>query len=78
MQKESDDYELRDEYDLAKMTVLPKGRHAPERRAGKNLAVLEPDIAAAFPDDESVNRALRLVLTIAQIPHQPTPALAAP
>jgi hypothetical protein len=78
MQKESDDYELREEYDLAKMTVLPRGRYAPEKRAGKNLVVLDPDVAAAFPDDESVNRALRLVLSMARIPHLPTPAPAAP
>lgn len=30
-----DDYELKDEYDLFKMTVLPRGRFAPERRMGK-------------------------------------------
>ena len=58
-----DDYELRDEYDLSKMTVLPKGRFSPERRIGKNVAVLEPDVAQAFPNDEAVNEALRLVLT---------------
>lgn len=26
---DSDDYELRDEYDLSKMTIVAKGRHAP-------------------------------------------------
>ena len=70
MQKPSDpdDYELRDEYDLSAMTVVPKGRYAPSRRAGKNLAVLEPDVAQAFPTDEAVNEALRLVLRIAKVP----------
>ena len=29
-----DDYELRDEYDLSKMTVLPRGRFDPKRRVG--------------------------------------------
>ena len=72
MPKAPDDYELREEYDLAKMPILPKGRFAPERRAGINLALLDPDIAAAFPTDEAVNRALRLVLTIAQIPQHVT------
>jgi hypothetical protein len=65
-----DDYELKDEYDLSKMTVLPRGRFAPERRMGKNVAVLEPDIAQAFPDDDAVNEALRLVLKAAKIPQQ--------
>jgi|APIni6443716594_1056825.scaffolds.fasta_scaffold536504_1 hypothetical protein len=65
-----DDYELKDEYDLSKMTVLPRGRFAPERRIGKNVAVLEPDIAQAFPNDDAVNAALRLVLQAAKIPQQ--------
>lgn len=65
-----DDYELKGEYDLSKMTVLPCGRFAPERRMGKNVAVLEPDIARAFPNDDAVNEALRLVLEAAKIPQQ--------
>jgi hypothetical protein len=65
-----DDYELKEEYDLSKMTVLPRGRFAPERRMGKNVAVLEPDIAQAFPNDDAVNEALRLVLKAAKIPQQ--------
>lgn len=63
-----DDYELRDEYDLMEMPVVPKGRYAPGRRAGKNLVVLAPDVAQAFPTDEAVNEALRLVLRIAEVP----------
>ncbi len=60
--KKQDDYELREEYDLSKMTILPKGRFDPKRRIGKNVIVLEPDVAKAFPDDEAVNEALRLLL----------------
>ena len=52
--KKQDDYELREEYDLSKMTIVPKGRFDPKRRIGKNIAVLEPDIAEAFPSDEAV------------------------
>jgi len=62
-----DDYDLRDEYDLANMTVLPKGRYAPDRRAGSNVILLAPDVVEAFPTDEAVNEALRLVLRIAAI-----------
>lgn len=64
----NDDYELRDEYELSKMTIVPKGRFSPERRRGKNIVVLDPDLARAFPTDEAVNEALRLVLQIASIP----------
>ncbi len=63
-----DDDDLREEYDLSKMTVVPKGRFSPERRRGKNVVVLAPDVAQAFPTDEAVNEALRLVLQIASIP----------
>jgi hypothetical protein len=70
MRKPSDpnDYELRDEYDLSKLTVVAKGRYAPHRRAGKNVVLLAPDVVRAFPTDESVNEALRLVLQMARIP----------
>ena len=69
-----DDYELRDEYDLSKMTILPKGRFDPKRRIGKNVVVLDPDIARAFPSDEAVNEALRLLLKATKI-SQATSAL---
>jgi hypothetical protein len=67
-QTEPDDYELRDEYDLSEMTVVAKGRYAPQRRAGKNVVVLAQDVAEAFPTDEAVNEALRLVMRIAEVP----------
>ncbi len=70
--KKNDDYELRDEYDLSQLPIMPKGRYAPERRVGKNLIVLDPDVAQAFPNDEAVNKALRLVLQITQIPQKVT------
>ena len=63
-----DDYELKDEYDLSKMTILPKGRFDPKRRVGKNVVLLDPDIAKAFPNDEAVNEALRLLLQATKIP----------
>ncbi len=68
--KKQDDYELQEEYDLTKMPVLPRGRFDPKRRAGTNVVVLEPEIARAFPSDEAVNQALRLVLKAAQIPQR--------
>ena len=61
------DYELKAEYDLSKMTILPKGRFDPKRRAGKNVVVLDPDIAKAFPNDKAVNQALRLLLKASKI-----------
>lgn len=72
MKKDHDDYDLREEYDLSQLPIMPKGRYAPERRTGKNLVLLDPDIAQAFPDDEAVNTALRLILQIAQLPVRKT------
>ena len=60
--KKQDDYELREEYDLSKMTIMPKGRFDPKRSIGSSIIVLEPDVAKAFPNDEAVNEALRLLL----------------
>jgi hypothetical protein len=63
--KIDDDDELAEEYDLAN---IPKGHYAPERRLRKNLVVLDADLAQAFPNDEAVNKALRLVVQISHIP----------
>jgi hypothetical protein len=65
-----DDYELKDEYDLSKMAILPKGRFDPKRRIGLNVVVLEPEIALAFPSDKAVNEALRLIMKAAKIPQK--------
>ena len=65
---DNDNYELKDEYDFSKMTILPRGRFSPERRAGKNIIILAPDLAKAFPTDDAVNEALRLLLRVAQTP----------
>lgn len=71
--KKQDDYELRKEYDLSKMTILPRGRFDPTRRIGKNVVVLEPDVAKAFPSDKAVNEALRLLLKASKLSKR-TPA----
>ena len=68
--KKQDDYELREEYDLSKMTVLPRGRFDPKRRIESNVVVLKPEIAKAFPNDEAVNEALRLILEATKIPQK--------
>ncbi len=63
-----DDYELRDEYDFSQLPIVAKGRYAKKRRMGKNVVLLAPDVVKAFPTDEAVNEALRLVMRIAKIP----------
>ncbi len=70
MNKDYDEYELREEYDLSQLPIVPKGRYAPGHRMGKNVIVLAPDVAQAFPDDDAVNEALRLILQLTQIPQK--------
>jgi hypothetical protein len=67
--KKQDDYELKGEYDLTTMAILPKGRFDPKRRIGMNVVVLDPELAKAFPNDEAVNEALRLLLKASKLLH---------
>ena len=63
--KESHD-ELRPEYDASQLKGGVRGKYAQRYRDGTNLVLLAPDVAKAFPDDESVNEALRLLMIIAK------------
>ena len=51
--------ELRREYDLSKLSGGVRGKYLARYRAGTNLVLLSPDVAKHFPDDQSVNKALR-------------------
>ena len=56
------DDELRPEYDLSKLKGGVRGKHYKRYQAGTNLALLAPDVRAAFPTDEAVNKALRTLM----------------
>ncbi len=58
--------ELRPEYDPALIRAGARGKYAARYRAGTNLILLAPDVAAAFPDAQSVNQALRLLMRVAR------------
>ena len=63
------DDELRPEYDLSELLKgAVRGKYADRYREGTNLVLLAPDVAEAFPDEEAVNEALRLVMRLSQIP----------
>ncbi len=67
---EEDADELRPEYDLAELlSEGVQGKYAQSYREGTNLVLLEPEIAQAFPNDDAVNEALRLVLRLTKVPH---------
>ena len=50
-------------YDFSKGV---RGKYAKRYAAGTNVVVLDPDVAAVFPDAASVNEALRALARIAQ------------
>lgn len=64
--------ELRPEYDLAELLKGGvRGKYASRYRAGSNVVVLAPDVAQAFPTEDAVNEALRLVVRMSKIPQVP-------
>jgi len=54
--------DVRAEYDLGKLKGGVRGKHLAGYRAGNNLALLAPDVRAAFPTDKAVNTALRSLI----------------
>jgi hypothetical protein len=63
---------LQAEYDFSNMRGGVGGKYAAAYRRGTNLVRLDPDVAEAFPTDQSVNEALRAVLkAAAAIPPSP-------
>ncbi len=61
-----EDDDLRPEYDLSQLKNRVRGKYVERYQAGTNLVRLEPDVAEAFPDAQSVNEALRLLIKVAQ------------
>ena len=58
--------EMRKEYKREDLGKGTRGKFYEEHRKGTNLVLLSPDVAAVFPDDASVNEALRSLVKIAQ------------
>ena len=57
--------EMRPEYDLSQLKGRVRGKYVERYRTGTNLILLESDVQAAFPDAESVNEALRMLMKVA-------------
>ena len=56
------DPDMLDEYDFSQGV---RGKYVQRFAEGSNVVVLAPEIADIFPDSESVNKALRLLVEIA-------------
>jgi hypothetical protein len=61
-EKPTRDNDLRREYDLGKLKGGVRGKYIARFRAGTNLVLLSPDVAKHFPDEQSVNTALRSLI----------------
>ena len=57
------DNSMREEYDFSNAV---RGKYADRFPQDVVMVTLEPDVAAAFPDAESVNEALRVLLKAAK------------
>ena len=70
MKKDSSQPEddLRPEYDFSELKGHIRGKYVERYGEGTNLVLLDPDVAAAFPDAKAVNDALRLLLHKKQNP----------
>jgi hypothetical protein len=60
--------DLLPEYDFSAMSGGVRGKYHQPYRAGVNLALLDPEVAKAFPTDRAVNDALRTVMRAAKVP----------
>ena len=52
---------MKDEYDFSKGI---RGKYAEQYKEGTNIVLLDPELRKSFPDDESVNKALRELLEL--------------
>lgn len=57
------DDDMRPEYDFASMKGGVRGKYAKRTREGSNIVLLAPEVVDAFPTEDSVNEALRGVLS---------------
>jgi hypothetical protein len=55
---EEQEDDIRKEYDFSEAR---RAKYADRYAKGSNVVVLDPDVAAVYPDSESVNRTLREV-----------------
>ena len=58
--------DLQPEYDLPKLKGGVRGKYIKRFKQGTNLVLLSPDVAKYFPDERSVNAALRSLVRIAK------------
>jgi hypothetical protein len=63
---------LRPEYKRSDLGSMVRGKYARRMAAESNVVVIEPAVSKAFPNEASVNAALRGLLKIAKSSTRPT------
>lgn len=63
LESNSEAGEMRSEYEI---NGGVRGKYFDRYQNGTNVVVLDTDVAAAFPNSESVNRALRVLIEVAK------------
>jgi len=58
--------ELRPEYKRSDFRNLERGKYYERVRASSNVVVLDPEVAAVFPNSVAVNKALHSLLEVAE------------
>src|SRR2546422_5719596 len=58
--------ELRAEYKRSDFKKLGRGKYYERIRANSNVVVLDPEVAAVFPNSAAVNKALHSLLEVAE------------
>lgn len=58
--------ELRPEYKREDLGVGVRGKYFEDYSKGTNLVLLSPDVARIFPTEDSVNEALRSLISLAK------------
>lgn len=61
----TNDDDLRPEYEASIFQGATLGKYTERFKSGTNIVKLAPDVAAAFPDEQSVDKALRFVMQLA-------------
>ena len=64
--KKAKSEELRPEYHREDLGKGVRGKYFEAYQKGNNLVLISPDVAKAFPTEESVNEALRSLIDLAQ------------
>ncbi len=58
----ADNDSMKPEYHRSELGAGTRGKHLASYQQSKNIVLLSPDVAAAFPTEEAVNAALRTLM----------------